>query len=199
MIPILPRHSTLIRISNHSCLPTPIYKRTNSWICLGMFLANLSRTFHDPTLTLGSVVSGQYIETAVSLSYALFLATKLCYAAYFPVILPSSTAIVGFIVHVVWRCSRAYHWRFQSATCAVIRIELSASWGLQRDLLYSFTHSSQCLTSSAFIFPYSQNWEHRTEFLCSPSLSIIYFLLVFAWLRYLSFEFGQPQISPNHQ
>jgi hypothetical protein len=38
-----------------------------SWSCLGMRLADLARTHHDPVATLPSVLTGQYIEAGVSL------------------------------------------------------------------------------------------------------------------------------------
>ncbi|KIM37705.1 hypothetical protein M413DRAFT_448230 [Hebeloma cylindrosporum] len=44
-----------------------------AWICLGIFLANLSRTYHDSSLTITQVVSGQYIEAAPSIICAVFI------------------------------------------------------------------------------------------------------------------------------
>ena len=119
-------------------LPTPIYKRTNSWICLGIFLANLLRTFHDPSLTLGSVVSGQYIETAVSFLYALFFscAAQCIFRSFFLFYL----LLLGFL----------FKW-FGDAV-----VSLTFSKRHMRCHLYQI------------IFPYSQNWEHRTEWLRSP-------------------------------
>ena len=89
-------------------LPTPIHKQTNSWICLGLFLANLSRTFHNPSLTPGNVVSAQYVEVAVS------------------------SRILYFLLQLVWSDWGYCHlcqWRFRNAQFVGIRFELSSDLG----------------------------------------------------------------------
>lgn len=136
-------------------LSIPIYKRTNSWICLGIFFANLSRTFHDPSLT-GSVVSGQYIEAAVGSSHSLFFDARMCFVVCFPVTLPFSTAIVGFLVWVVWRVVVRIIGVFETprTLSSVSNYPLFGCCSV-----ISFIHSFitlKSLTLPAF-FPYSQN------------------------------------------
>ncbi|KAF8956639.1 hypothetical protein BDZ97DRAFT_1763642 [Flammula alnicola] len=44
-----------------------------AWACLGIFLANLARSVHDPTVTLAQAVSGQFIEAAPTSIMAIFV------------------------------------------------------------------------------------------------------------------------------
>ncbi|KIM37523.1 hypothetical protein M413DRAFT_76838 [Hebeloma cylindrosporum] len=44
-----------------------------AWVCLGVFLADRSRTYHNPSLTLNNVASGQYIEAGSSIICAVFI------------------------------------------------------------------------------------------------------------------------------
>ncbi|RDB29703.1 Uncharacterized protein C57A7.05 [Hypsizygus marmoreus] len=46
-----------------------------AWSCLGMKLADLTREFHDPTVTLNQAITGEYIETAPTVIMAVFLGT----------------------------------------------------------------------------------------------------------------------------
>ncbi|KDR73331.1 hypothetical protein GALMADRAFT_228417 [Galerina marginata CBS 339.88] len=44
-----------------------------AWCCLGIFLANLARTHHNPMVTFPQAISGQYIEAAPAVITAVFI------------------------------------------------------------------------------------------------------------------------------
>lgn len=50
--------------------PLCILNHCTRWSCIGIKLADLARTNREPTASLASVVSGQYIEAAVGVKPA---------------------------------------------------------------------------------------------------------------------------------